>query len=43
MYDDWLANMAVTIATVAVVALVVLVQYEGLVALSRWLAHAAER
>lgn len=43
MYDDWLANLVVVVATLVVVGVVATVQYEGLVLLSRRLAHMAER
>ncbi|MDQ3289496.1 MAG: potassium channel family protein [Pseudomonadota bacterium] len=39
MYQPWGANAIVVLATVLAVALVVLVHYEGLNLLSRWLAH----
>jgi hypothetical protein len=35
MYDDWLANFAVAAATLAAVAICVLVHYEGLLVLLR--------
>lgn len=43
MYGDWAANLAVAVATAAAVVLAIAIHYEGLVALSRRLARAAER
>lgn len=39
MYQHWDANMIVVLATVLAVGVVVLVHYEGLSLLSRWLAR----
>jgi len=42
-YDNWLANAAVFVATACAVSLTVLVHYEGLIFVSRWLRRAAGR
>jgi hypothetical protein len=38
MYQDWVANLLVVFATAAAVSAAVLLHYEGLTLLSRWLA-----
>jgi hypothetical protein len=43
MYENWAANLVVVAATVAAVVAAVLVHYEGLVWLARWIAKAGER
>jgi hypothetical protein len=43
MYEDWAANATVAAATLGAVVAVVLIHYEGLVLLSRWIAHEVER
>jgi hypothetical protein len=42
VYSDWAANAIVAAATIATVMAVVLIHYEGLFALSRWLASVGE-
>lgn len=41
MYDNWAANLLVTLATLGTVVAVITIHYEGLVLLSRWIARAA--
>ncbi|MCX7043248.1 MAG: potassium channel family protein [Gammaproteobacteria bacterium] len=43
MYDNWLANAVVVLATIAVVCLCVMVHYEGLNLLARGLAKRRDR
>ena len=43
MYEDWTANLLVVLATVIAVSAAVLVHYEGLNLLSRWLAGRREQ
>jgi hypothetical protein len=43
MYADWMANLLVLAATLGTVVAVVIIHYEGLILLSRWIVRAAER
>ena len=43
MYENWLANLAVVAVSMAAVVAAVLVHYEGLVLLSRWVAKSDGR